>query len=165
MKVVREFWLPLEGEKSKKVGVFVEDPYHLERFVEAQNRGGNYSRALEEMHRGHKRSHWIWYVFPQIAGLASSHTSREFAISSLEEAELYSRHLVLGPRLLEITTVANSHLNKSAADIFGPDDVKFRSSMTLFMRADPGQKVFHDALVLYFHDEPDAKTDAILRNS
>ncbi len=108
----------------------MNDPYRLGRIVEAQNSGGSYLGALAEMQLGRKESHWIWYVFPQMAGLASSHTSREFAISSLEEAELYLRHPVLGPRLVEITTVVNSHVDKSAADIFGPDDVKFHSSMT-----------------------------------
>jgi uncharacterized protein (DUF1810 family) len=141
----------------------VDDPYRLERFVDAQNRGGSYSRALAEVQRGGKESHWIWYVFPQIAGLASSSMSREFAISSLEEARLYLRHPVLGPRLLEITAAANAHPEKSAAEIFGPDDVKFRSSMTLFMRAQTGPSLFYDALVLFFDGEPDAKTDAILR--
>jgi uncharacterized protein (DUF1810 family) len=140
----------------------VEDPYRLERFVEAQNRDRSYERALAEIQRGRKDSHWIWYVFPQLAGLAASPASREFAISSLEEAKLYLQHPILGPRLLEITAVTNSHPDRNAADIFGPDDVKVRSSMTLFMRADPGQSLFHEALSIFFDDEPDAKTDTIL---
>lgn len=140
----------------------MDDPYDLERFVAAQNRGGSYSLALREMRAGRKVSHWMWYVFPQIAGLAASPTSRAFAIFSLEEAICYLRHQVLGPRLLEITAAANSHGDKSATDIFGPDDVKFRSSMTLFTRADPNQPLFREALALFFKGAPDPKTDTIL---
>lgn len=140
----------------------MNSPNQLDRFVRAQDRGESYARALTEVKRGRKESHWIWYVFPQIAGLGSSALSQEFSIDSLEEAREYLAHPVLGPRLLEITAAANSHSARSAAEIFGPDDVKFRSSMTLFMRADPTQPLFEEALRLFFDGEPDARTDALL---
>ena len=129
---------------------------------DAQNRNGSYARALEEM-EWTKTSHWMWYVFPQIAGLASSVTSQRFAISSLVEAKHYLKHAILGLRLLEITAATNTHGEENASDIFGFDDVKFRSSMTLFMRADPHNTLFYDALLLFFDGQPDPRTDMHLR--
>ena len=140
----------------------MDDPYRLARFVVAQNQGHSYADALVEIRAGRKSSHWIWYVFPQLAGLASSATSREYAISSLDEARSFLRHPVLGPRLCEITAAANAHREKSARDIFGIDDVKFHSSMTLFLRASPADAPFREALAHFFADEPDARTDALL---
>jgi uncharacterized protein (DUF1810 family) len=135
----------------------MEDPYNLERFVEAQE------RALGEIRRGRKDSHWIWWTFPQFAGLGFSGLSREYSISSMEEAQAYLRHPVLGPRLHEITTAMNSQSDRQIASIVGADDVKFRSSMTLFMRAAPGDSAFQDALELFFNGEPDIRTDQLLR--
>ena len=140
----------------------MDDPYNLQRFVDAQAAGGSYARALEEIRRGRKVSHWFWYVFPQLRGLGSSAMSREYAISSLAEAQSYLHHSVLGPRLIDITTAATSHADKTAADIFGPDDVKFRSSMTLFGRAAPSEGLFHVALDQFFGATTDERTDLLL---
>jgi uncharacterized protein (DUF1810 family) len=145
-----------------------DDPYDLGRFVEAQNTGATFSRALEELRRGRKTTHWIWFIFPQIAGLGNSPTSRHYAISSLDEAKEYLRHPVLGPRLLErARTVAETHEKSagdiSAEDIFGSVDArKLRSSMTLFMRAAPDEPVFSQVLDRYFDGHPDAATDQII---
>ena len=139
----------------------MDDPYNLERFVNAQDSGGTYDRAVGELRRGHKDSHWMWFVFPQIAGLGQSQMSRTFAISSLDEAKAYLRHPVLGPRLLECAgSVASAHAG-TAQDIFGHIDAqKLRSSMTLFLRAQPSQPLFQQVLDRYFDGIPDAATDA-----
>jgi uncharacterized protein (DUF1810 family) len=140
----------------------VEDGFRLERFVEAQERSGGYDRALLELRAGRKDSHWIWWVFPQIAGLGTSPMSREYSISSIDEARAYLRHPILGPRLREVTATVNGHRTKSASAIFGWDDVKFHSSMTLFLRADPDESLFRDAIDTFFDGVPDARTDEIL---
>src|SRR5438876_5495861 len=115
----------------------MDDPYDLERFVTAQNAGGTYERAIEELRRGRKTSHWMWFVFPQIAGLGQSPISRRFAIRSLDEARAYLAHPVLGPRLRDSTQAVLQHKGKAANDIFGGiDAIKLRSSMTLFALAD-----------------------------
>ena len=136
------------------------DAYDLERFVTAQNAGGTYAHAVEELRRGHKTSHWMWFVFPQIAGLGQSQMSRTYAISSLDEAKAYLRHPVLGPRLVECARlVATSHAS-TAEQIFGAiDTLKLRSSMTLFRRAAPSEAVFSQVLDRYFGGVPDAATD------
>jgi uncharacterized protein (DUF1810 family) len=137
------------------------DPYDLERFVVAQDQGDTYDAAIEELQQGRKRSHWIWFVFPQIEGLGSSPTARRFAISGLDEARAYLRHPVLGPRLLEASRTVLDITGASATEIFGsPDDAKVRSSMTLFLRADPEKEVFQDVLDHLYGGEPDAATDA-----
>jgi uncharacterized protein (DUF1810 family) len=141
----------------------VVDPYRLSRFVEVQDRQGNYARALEEIRAGRKSTHWIWYVFPQLTGLSSSATGREYSIHSLEEARSYLADPVLGARLREITAAAITHCEVPASEIFGQDDVKFRSSMTLFVRADPNQLLFVEALKIFFDAAPDTRTDEILR--
>src|ERR1039458_5671737 len=129
----------------------MDDAYDLERFVDAQNRGATYDHALEELRRGHKTSHWMWFVLPQIAGLGHSPTARRFAVSSLEEAKAYLRHPVLGPRLIECTTVIVGLQGRRATQIFGRIDAqKLRSSMTLFRRAAPTEPLFGDVLKRYF---------------
>src|SRR6201994_4593576 len=111
----------------------MDDPYDLERFVAAQDSGSVFDTALAELRRGRKTSHWIWFVFPQIAGLGQSPTSRRYAISSLAEAQAYLAHPVLGPRLIECATVVRDLPGRSADEIFGGiDAIKLRSSMTLF---------------------------------
>jgi uncharacterized protein (DUF1810 family) len=138
----------------------MNDPYNLERFVTAQNANGTYNRAVEELRRGRKTSHWMWFVFPQIAGLGQSHVSRTYAISSLDEARAYLRHPVLGPRLLESAGIMARARAGTAEDIFGSIDAqKLRSSMTLFLRADPTQQLFEQVLERYFAGVPDSATD------
>ncbi len=136
------------------------DELDLERFVEAQDAGGTYSRAVAELRRGHKTSHWMWFVFPQIAGLGQSPTSRRFAISSLSEARAYLRHPVLGPRLVECAGMLARQQDRSARQIFGDVDArKLHSSMTLFARAAPDEAVFTQVLEQYFEGTPDPATD------
>jgi uncharacterized protein (DUF1810 family) len=116
------------------------DPYRLERFISAQDGGGTYQRAVAELRAGAKVSHWMWFVFPQIAGLGMSAISQEFAISSADEARAYLAHPVLGPRLRECGRIVAGTEGRSAERIFGPvDAMKLRSSMTLFAAADAGQ--------------------------
>src|ERR1700709_2855630 len=113
-----------------------EDRYGLQRFVDAQEDAAIYARALAELRAGRKRSHWIWFIFPQIAGLGSSPTAARYAICSLDEARAYLGHDVLGPRLHECTRLVNAVQGRSIGEIFGsPDDMKVRSSMTLFCQA------------------------------
>jgi uncharacterized protein (DUF1810 family) len=137
------------------------DTYELGRFVAAQE--GVYPRALAELQAGDKRSHWMWFVVPQIAGLGASPMAQRYAIGSLAEAEAYAAHPVLGARLRACTAAVNAVAGRSAHAIFGsPDDLKFRSSMTLFARAVPGEPVFADALARYFDGVPDPRTLAKL---
>ena len=132
-----------------------DDPYDLERFVDAQDRV--YTQALFELRRGEKAGHWMWFVFPQIAGLGHSQTARIFALSSRREAEAYLQHPVLGPRLRECSRAVNGVRGRSAHDIFGdPDELKFRSSMTLFENVATDKRVFEDALKKFFGGRPDA---------
>ena len=141
----------------------VADPYRLERFVAAQDRGGTYRDAVEELRAGAKVSHWMWFVFPQIAGLGVSTVAREYAISGLAEARAYLGHPVLGPRLLECAGILADTDGKSAEAILGPvDAMKLRSSMTLFGAADPEQAVFGAVLRKYFDGKPDEATLARL---
>jgi uncharacterized protein (DUF1810 family) len=123
----------------------VDDPFDLARFVAAQR--GVYERALSELESGTKRSHWMWFVFPQLTGLGRSATAQRYAISSLMEARAYLAHAVLGVRLRECTRAVNSLTGRSLVEIFGsPDDLKFCSSMTLFERADGEGTEFSTAL-------------------
>ena len=139
------------------------DSYNLERFVTAQDASGTYARAVEELRRGRKTSHWMWFVFPQIAGLGFSEMSRRYAIGSLDEAQAYLRHPVLGPRLVECAGIVASTQATSAEQIFGGIDAqKLRSSMTLFSRANPDEVSFRQVLERYFDGEPDPATDARL---
>ena len=141
----------------------VSDAFDLQRFVAAQNEGGTYERALAELRRGRKTSHWMWFVFPQIAGLGQSPMSRKYAISSLEEAEAYLLHPVLGPRLLESAGVVANSSARTAEEVFGGIDTqKLRSSMTLFLRADPSKHVFQQVLDRFFAGHPDELTESLL---
>jgi uncharacterized protein (DUF1810 family) len=133
------------------------DPYHFGRFVEAQD--AIYAQVCEELRQGEKRSHWMWFVFPQIRGLGRSPMAERFAIGSLAEARAYLKHEILGARLRECTRLVNAVEGKSASEIFGfPDDLKFHSSMTLFARAGDGEAVFREALAKYFGGEMDPGT-------
>lgn len=142
----------------------MDDPYNLERFIVAQNDGAAYDRALEELRRGRKTSHWMWFIFPQIAGLGKSSLSRRFAISSLAEARAFLQHPTVGPRLIQCATTVDTVRDDSAEQIFGGIDAqKLRSSMTLFDRAAPDEPVFGQVLRRYFDGIPDAATEALLR--
>jgi len=135
----------------------MDDPFHLDRFVEAQGR--SYEAALAELRRGRKASHWMWFVFPQIEGLGFSAISQHFAITGLDEARAYLAHPVLGPRLIECTETINAIHGRSALEVFGaPDDLKLRSSLTLFVHAAPDTPAFAQALNKYFAGEPDPLT-------
>lgn len=137
--------------------------YRLERFVAAQDAGRTYERATAELRAGRKTSHWMWFVFPQLAGLGRSPTAREFSISSLAEARAYLRHPVLGPRLADCAGILAGLQGRTAEQIFGGTDaMKLRSSMTLFHRADPDQPAFTDVLDQYFGGQPDPLTDQLL---
>ena len=136
------------------------DSYDLERFLVAQDVHGTYDRAVEELRRGYKTSHWMWFVFPQIAGLGRSSTSRRYAISSLDEAKTYLEHPVLGPRLKECAVIVARTEGRSAEQIFGDvDAMKLHSSMTLFLRAAPDEPVFQQVLDQYFGGRADSATD------
>ena len=134
--------------------------FDLERFVLAQDAGGSYDRAVSELRLGHKTSHWMWFVFPQIAGLGYSPTSRTYAITSLAEARAYLAHPVLGGRLTECVGVLAGLRGRTAEQIFGEvDALKLCSSMTLFARAAPGELVFRQVLDQYFAGQPDSATE------
>jgi uncharacterized protein (DUF1810 family) len=131
----------------------------LERFVRAQDSGGTYRRAVAELRRGRKTSHWMWFIFPQIAGLGRSAMAQAYAIGDLAEAEAYLAHAVLGPRLVECAEIVALHRGLSAEHIFGGiDAIKLRSSMTLFAHADPDQAIFQQVIDQYF-DGPDPETE------
>lgn len=135
----------------------MDDPFDLQRFVDAQRTVYEHARA--ELLAGRKTTHWMWFIFPQIEGLGRSPTARRYAIRSLDEARAYLAHPILGPRLVECTQIVNRIDGKSAREIFGsPDDLKFRSSLTLFARAAPDEPVFEQALAKYFDSEPDPLT-------
>ena len=123
----------------------------LERFITAQDSGGTYQRAATELRKGRKTSHWMWFIFPQIAGLGRSAMAQAYAISDLTEARAYLAHPVLGRRLLECAQIVAAHQGLSAEHIFGGiDAIKLRSSMTLFARADPDQAIFRQVIDQYF---------------
>jgi uncharacterized protein (DUF1810 family) len=144
----------------------VNDRFELERFVSAQDQGGTYEAAVGELRSGRKRSHWMWFVFPQIAGLGQSPISRRYAIASLAEAQAYLAHAVLGPRLVECAGIVNELKAPSAEDIFGGiDAMKLRSSMTLFARADPTNPVFGAVLEAYFGGEADDATERLVASA
>ncbi len=139
----------------------MDDPHNLRRFVDAQ--APVYPQVLAELRAGHKRSHWMWFIFPQIAGLGRSETARYFAIASRAEAAAYLEHPILGPRLRECCHLATLVEGRSAREIFGTsDDMKFRSSLTLFAAVAPHDVVFATALQKYFGGEPDGLTLARL---
>jgi uncharacterized protein (DUF1810 family) len=135
---------------------------NLDRFVTAQN--PVFDRVLEELAAGRKRTHWMWFVFPQLAGLGRSDMARFYAIADLDEAQRYLAHPVLGPRLVRCTELVVAVEGRTAHEIFGsPDDLKFRSSMTLFMQPKDAPAIFAAALDKYFAAEPDQVTLALLR--
>lgn len=139
------------------------DRFGLARFVAAQDAGGSYSRAIAELRAGRKVSHWMWYVFPQIAGLGQSPTSRRYAISSVAEARAYLAHPVLGPRLLECAEILTALSGRTADEVFGGiDAMKLRSSMTLFRHAAPAEPLFSSVLGQYFGGAADPATDRLI---
>ena len=136
-----------------------DDPYLLERFVAAQDSGGTYQRALAELRSGRKTSHWMWFIFPQVAGLGFSAMAQRYAISGVAEARAYLGHPVLGPRLRACTGAIAATPGSTADRILGPvDAMKLRSCMTLFAAAAPEEKVFGEVLARYFDGEPDEAT-------
>jgi uncharacterized protein (DUF1810 family) len=139
----------------------MDDLFDLARFVTAQDRA--FAAVVEELAAGRKQSHWMWFVFPQIAGLGSSAMAVRYAIGSLAEARAYLDHPILGPRLRQCTALVNKVEGRTIRAILGqPDDLKFRSSVTLFARATAQNDVFIAALDRYFGGEPDAATQARL---
>jgi uncharacterized protein (DUF1810 family) len=139
----------------------MSDPYDLQRFIEAQDRV--YPRVVAELRAGRKTSHWMWFVFPQLAGLGSSPMAQRYAIASLDEARAYLAHPVLGVRLRECTQLVLDVKGRDIGDILGyPDDLKFRSSVTLFACIDDAPPVFEAALQQFFRGEPDARTLELL---
>ena len=141
----------------------MSDRFDLQRFIDAQDQAGTYDAALAELRAGRKRSHWMWFVFPQIAGLGQSPISRRFAISSLDEAQAYLAHPVLGPRLIESARALTELATGSPQEVFGHiDALKLRSSMTLFARADPDEPVFGQVLAQFFGGAADESTVRLL---
>jgi len=141
-----------------------EDPHDLQRFVEAQN--PVMETVKKELRSGRKRSHWMWFVFPQMEGLGRSEMARRYAIASRGEAEAYLSHPVLGPRLRDCTAMVNAIEGRSANEIFGsPDDLKFRSSMTLFDAVADDSTPFRTALDRYYDGDPDPKTLDLLESA
>jgi uncharacterized protein (DUF1810 family) len=140
------------------------DPYHLDRFLKAQE--DSYDTALDELRAGRKRSHWIWFIFPQIAGLGHSPTSQYYAIKSLEEAIAYLAHPILGRRLHECLKALQTLEQTDANQVFGElDAVKFRSSLTLFAEADPADPIVEVALDRWFDGRKDERTLRLLGTS
>lgn len=140
------------------------DPYDLNRFLQAQV--SDHERALAELRAGRKRSHWMWYIFPQLVGLAMSATAQRYGIRSLAEARAYLAHPVLGPRLVACSEALMGVQGRSAYDILGtPDDMKLHSCMTLFAQVAPPDSVFRRVLLRYFKGHEDAKTLALLGKS
>lgn len=139
------------------------DEFDLDRFIDAQRDHDSYATALAELRTGRKRSHWIWYIFPQLKGLGSSWAADHYGISGLAEARAYAAHPVLGPRLSECIAAVLAHRGTSASDILGSlDALKFRSCLTLFFIAAPQEPVFAEALEVFFAGGPDVRTMEIL---
>jgi uncharacterized protein (DUF1810 family) len=139
----------------------MSDPYNLRRFLEAQQ--PVYETVRRELKQGRKHSHWMWFVFPQIEGLGQSDMARKYAITSREEGKAYLNHPVLGQRLRECAALVALLNGRSIEDIFGyPDNLKFRSSMTLFAESAPDDRIFRECLEKYFGGKPDVKTLALL---
>jgi len=140
----------------------LDDPHDLERFLAAQ--APIYEEIIRELKAGRKRTHWMWFIFPQFDGLGHSSTAKHFAIKSLAEAFAYIDHPVLGRRLLECSRLVGAVEGRSVSDIFGfPDNMKFRSSMTLFAQAGKERDVFEGLIAKYFAGEPDQATLDIIR--
>lgn len=142
----------------------MHDPFNLQRFIKAQN--FIYEQVLNELKKGRKIGHWMWYIFPQIKGLGHSQMAQKFAISSLKEAESYLENPILGSRLRECTQLVLNIEVHDIEEIFGyPDNLKFRSSMTLFLNATKDNKIFKDALLKYCKGQSDQLTLDILKFS
>jgi uncharacterized protein (DUF1810 family) len=153
----RDRFKPKRGPGNN--GPVTDDPHRLQRFLAAQDQGGTYERALAELRAGRKTSHWMWFVFPQVAGLGHSPMAREYAIESLAEARAYLEHPVLGPRLRECAAALLPHAGTPAAAILGGiDAIKLRSSMTLFARAAPEEPLFGEVLDAFYDGEADPET-------
>ena len=152
--------MPVEfgiGNDNKEQMTPANDPYNLQRFMDAQERV--YEQVRTELRNGQKESHWIWFIFPQLRGLGHSQMATAFGISSRQEAAAYLNHPVLGSRLRECTRLVNLVEKRSINQIFEyPDDLKFKSSMTLFARVTPDSQIFQDALQKYFGGELDCLT-------
>jgi uncharacterized protein (DUF1810 family) len=143
----------------------MDDPHNLSRFTTAQG-SGIHEQALAELRAGRKRTHWMWFVFPQLDGLGNSPMAKRYAIGSLEEARAYLAHPVLGPRLSEVAEAVAGLEGRTAHDVFGsPDDMKLRSSATLFAAVSEPGSVFERLLAKYYAGLPDAKTLDLLRGS
>jgi uncharacterized protein (DUF1810 family) len=139
----------------------MNDPWNLQRFVDAQ--ASVYDAVVDELHDGRKASHWMWFVFPQLRGLGHSATAQHYGLASLDEARAYLAHPLLGERLRECTRLA-LRAGDDAHALFGsPDDLKFRSCLTLFHHAAPDEALFADALDHYFEGIADSRTEALLR--
>jgi uncharacterized protein (DUF1810 family) len=147
-------------ENGRKPTMTTENPCDIQRFVAAQNAGGTYERATAELRAGRKTSHWMWFIFPQIAGLGYSPASQTYAITSLAEARAYMAHPVLGARLIECASILTRLSGRTTEQMFGGvDAMKLRSSITLFMHAAPGEPVFRQVLDQYFDGIPDSATE------
>ncbi|HZC65735.1 MAG TPA: DUF1810 domain-containing protein [Candidatus Dormibacteraeota bacterium] len=141
-----------------------DDQFTLQRFVDAQ--GPVFAKVCSELRAGCKQTHWMWFIFPQLAGLGSSEMAARFAIGSKEEAQAYLAHEILGPRLRRCTQLVNEISGRSVSQIFAyPDDLKFHSSMTLFNQAAPREQSFADALQKYFAGQPDKQTLLLLKGA
>ena len=141
-----------------------KDPFQLQRFIEAQD--NCYARVVAELRDGKKRTHWMWFVFPQLAGLGRSSTAVYYAIKDLEEAKAYLNHAILGARLRECTDILLQQEGLSASDVFGyPDDLKFRSAMTLFGHVAADSTLFDDAIIKYCHGQKDERTLALIHST
>jgi uncharacterized protein (DUF1810 family) len=146
--------------------VVSHDPYHLQRFIDAQNRAGAYERALAELKDGRKKGHWMWFIFPQLEGLGRSPMARAYAIRSMAEARAYLGHPVLATRLIECGQALVDLSGLSAMQILGEvDAVKLRSSMTLFSRASSDELVFQEVLDKYYKGSADEATERLLRGA
>jgi len=152
-----------QGMLFPQMNMSMSDPFDLNRFVDAQD--AVYGQVLAELRSGRKSSHWIWYIFPQIRGLGYSLTTRKYAIQSIDEARAYLDHTLLGKRLVECTRLVLNQEVRDIRSILGyPDDLKFRSSMTLFAQVSDDKNLFEQALEQYFRGEADVKTLKILGN-
>ncbi|MGB2629012.1 MAG: DUF1810 domain-containing protein [Candidatus Acidiferrum sp.] len=140
------------------------DPYSLGRFLDAQN--SCYQEVCKELRKGYKSSHWMWFIFPQWKGLGQSSIASRYAIASIHETKAFLAHPILGARLIECTQLVNDVEGRTVEQIFGyPDDLKFRSSMTLFANVETGNRIFLTALAKYFGGEPDPRTIELLQRN
>jgi uncharacterized protein (DUF1810 family) len=154
---------PLGAVRREIQPVRVSDPFRLQRFLDAQNDGGTYYQALRELEAGEKRSHWMWFVFPQLTGLGRSPIAQHYAISGIEEARAYLAHPVLGQRLVDCARALVALGEKDPERVFDPVDAqKLHSSMTLFAAAAPDEVVFAAVLDQYFHGKLDPGTTGLL---